>query len=502
MRSWQFSEMDGRLFSEDRIALLTPKTAAVLKLLLQKAPEPVARSEFLDTVWNGVNVTDDLVREYIHDIRTILQDDAKSPVYIKTIRGYGFQLIGPVEMKRSVETATDAKAVLAVLRPEVFAVGAEWRHYADGFAEDLTTDLARFPEISVVARQSAFAASNTNADVRQIIENLGADYIVESSLACVGDDLKINVQLISGPEGRHVWAERWSRTTREFPKSSEHLAAMIANAIGGWDGQLLAAERERLRRNQTRRLAAYEHYLLTLHYEHSFDDESVRLGIEHGRAAADLDPDFARIWLLLGFLYFREPARAFFDSDEAQHSARIDAINRALRLDPRDPMVLSEAAELAAANGNLSRAADLLARGADLASNQADPAMLLAGSHAYLLGDLETSQSLMNVGFELNPFGPLWYRNVEARISFVKGDYDRSIELFHSHPELESCAVLGLLSCAVSSDDRALRQAMKQFHETRPNYDFEGFKTKLPIVEPRTVTRFDKAVARLAGISV
>lgn len=458
------------------------------------------RSEFLDTVWKGINVTEDLVREYIHDLRKILDDDAKSPTFIKTIRGLGFQLIGPIKLVQPTTKAIGKKTVVAVLQPEVFASEPNWRHYADGFAEDLTTDLARFPEISVIARQSAFAASDAKADLREVAQQLGADYVIESSISHASDALKINVQLIEGQEGRHVWAERWSNPVEGFSKVSESLAAMVANVIGGWDGELLLAERERLRRNQTNDLNAYEHYLLCLHYEHAFDDGSVRLGIEHGRAAAELDPEFARVWLLLGFFYCREQARAFFDSDEEQFSARVDAIERALKLDPRDPMVLSEAGDLAAADGNISRTADLLARGVDLARNQADPSMLLAGSHAYLLGDVATSDVLMEVGFKLNPNRPVWYNNVEARVCFVKADDTRCIELFHTHQELESCAVFGLMSYALTSDDTAVREAMDQFHKNRPDYDYQGFKNSLSIMDPGTVSRFDQAAKRLEKI--
>jgi len=72
------------------MAQLTPKAAAVLGCLLRRKGQVVSKEDILAEVWPGLHVTEDLIREYIFDIRAAFGDDARNPTYIETLRGRGF----------------------------------------------------------------------------------------------------------------------------------------------------------------------------------------------------------------------------------------------------------------------------------------------------------------------------------------------------------------------------------------------------------------------------
>ena len=80
---------------------------------------------------------------------------------------------------------------------------------ADAITEDVTTELARVPELLVVSRSSAFTYKGKAADIKRIGEELGVRYAVEGSVRKVDSQLRVTVQLISAETGAHIWAERF-----------------------------------------------------------------------------------------------------------------------------------------------------------------------------------------------------------------------------------------------------------------------------------------------------
>ena len=90
-------------------------------------------------------------------------------------------------------------------------------YLGDGVSDDIITMLSRFPELSVVARNSSFVYKGKPVDVRQIGRDLDVGYALEGSVRREADQIRIVAQLIDTQTGKHVWAERyrqgWKRPT-------------------------------------------------------------------------------------------------------------------------------------------------------------------------------------------------------------------------------------------------------------------------------------------------
>jgi TolB-like protein/DNA-binding winged helix-turn-helix (wHTH) protein/Flp pilus assembly protein TadD len=84
--------------------LLTPLATRVLEHLAERPGQVVASEELVDSVWQRRVVGDEAVYRVIADIRQALQDDAKRPRYIETIRKRGYRLLAPVEYQSGRET--------------------------------------------------------------------------------------------------------------------------------------------------------------------------------------------------------------------------------------------------------------------------------------------------------------------------------------------------------------------------------------------------------------
>src|SRR5580765_7520698 len=89
---FRFDPVGGRLWAGAQELRLTPKAAAVLKVLVENAGEPVSKEGLFASVWKDTAVTDDALTSCIQELRKALADDAKQPRFIETRhrRGYRF----------------------------------------------------------------------------------------------------------------------------------------------------------------------------------------------------------------------------------------------------------------------------------------------------------------------------------------------------------------------------------------------------------------------------
>jgi adenylate cyclase len=84
-----------------------------------------------------------------------------------------------------------AKPVVAVLPLENMSGDPEQVYFSDGISEAVITELARFRELMVIARNSSFAFRGKAVDVREVGRALGAGYVVEGSVRRAGERVRI-----------------------------------------------------------------------------------------------------------------------------------------------------------------------------------------------------------------------------------------------------------------------------------------------------------------------
>ena len=94
------------------------------------------------------------------------------------------------------------KPAVAVLPFENMSGDPEQTYFSDGMTEDVITELSRFSELTVIARNSTFSFRGQSVDVREVGRSLGAGYVVEGSVRRAGDRVRITAQLVDAANGR------------------------------------------------------------------------------------------------------------------------------------------------------------------------------------------------------------------------------------------------------------------------------------------------------------
>jgi TolB-like protein len=154
---------------------------------------------------------------------------------------------------------------LAILARRAAARGqARNRGSAVGITEDIITDLARFRDLDVIARNSTEVYKGKPVDVRQVGKDLNVGYVLEGSIQRQDDNVRVTGQMIDARTGAHVWSERWDRPAKDVFAVQTEVAEKVAAALGGnlTMGQISRAELQRAKRLRPNDLTAYDYFQL------------------------------------------------------------------------------------------------------------------------------------------------------------------------------------------------------------------------------------------------
>ena len=150
---------------------------------------------------------------------------------------------------------------LAVLPFQNMSSDPSLQYFADGVTETLIAELARSPEIRVIARTSSDAYKGKTEDIRQIGRELAARYVVEGSVQKSTDKVRIVAQLIDATTGEHVWAERYDHEGSDALALQDEVNEKIVGTIAGDDGLIKKREYETAWGKDRSNLEEYDYYL-------------------------------------------------------------------------------------------------------------------------------------------------------------------------------------------------------------------------------------------------
>jgi len=125
------------------------------------------------------------------------------------------------------------QVVLAVLPFENLSGDPGQDYFSDGLTEEIISQLgALSPErLGVIARTTSMAYKHTSKNVQQIGQELGVDYVLESSVRRDGDQVRVTAQLIRTRDQVHIWAQSYNRSITGSIVLQEELARAVANQI-------------------------------------------------------------------------------------------------------------------------------------------------------------------------------------------------------------------------------------------------------------------------------
>ena len=310
------------------------------------------------------------------------------------------------------------KPAVAVLPFDNLSGDPEQAYFSDGITEDVITELARFRELLVIARNSSFAFRGKAADVREIGRALGAGYVVEGSVRRVGDRVRITAQLIDAGSGAHLWAERWDRPLGDVFAIQDEIARGIVATVAA---RVLEESEATARRRPPRDVRAYDLFLQGYRLSDMHTPGAQERARELFERALELDPTFARACTGLAFNHYMRASDVGIGVRHEDDPDRVEALRlaeQALALDPNDPRVHYALGYMCLTWRDFDRAARHLDLARAMNPNDALIQIVWAWAQA-CLGEAERGLPAAELAVRLNPRYPRYYEHFRSRVLFL-----------------------------------------------------------------------------------
>ena len=359
---------------------------------------------------------------------------------------------------------------LAVLPFAVFGDDSEQEYFADGFTDDLITELARFSELFVTSRNASFALKGRNVDLREVGKQLGVAYCLEGSVRKMGGRIRITCQLINTRTGDHVWAEKYDCNLTELFDVQDELARSIVSMVAGKvEHETLVAARKK----KPADMYAYECLLRGLEHHRlgGVTRDSSEQALHWFNMAIEKDPEYGRAYA------WRACAIATLSewTGEDHRNESLASGRRGLELDENEPECHRIMGSLSLYDRDLDKAKYHFQRVLDLNPNNA----YLVGRMGELynfLGDGEKALEYQNRAKTLDPFLPTYCRELEAAAHYVLGNYRDTASVVSQllHKSKRSHAYL-VAALSHLDDAITMRKAVDELLSANPSFSISNF---------------------------
>lgn len=386
----------------------------------------------------------------------------------------------PAELQPGSGTSTAVS--IAVLPFVDMSAGQDQEHFSDGVSEEILNRLAQTHTIRVINRRSSFSFKDQSIGIAEIATTLDVTHLLEGSVRKSGNRVRITAHLVEASSGSTLWSESYDRELGDIFAIQDEIAASVAKALeitlaGAMAHGPAPASAE-----------AYDLFLQGEFFYNRRAPGDVDLAAKYYRDALAIDPGYARAWAALAGAYSmlvyegtmsREEglekqgasarkavaldanlavgharlAQYYWDTGDRKTSYRI--FDRAIELDPDEPLVLNFAAGIAMRNGDIEGAIEkyrrIIARDPRSASDRANLGVYLLAADKF-----EQAKSELEKAQELNPnFG--WGLDLQiARIQILQKRFEEASTTIARLPEGEGRdQALALLSHALGHKDAA-----------------------------------------------
>lgn len=301
----------------------------------------------------------------------------------------------------------------------------------DAMVDEVTYALSRARTFAVFAPHTA----------RQLVRApfpqgnpYGADYVVRTSLANLGDNVaRLTVAMTSLSTHEVLLTETVPVSQSDL--NSRHI--QLASALGSrLAGGIERAERRYYR--TTGSASAYVHFLLGSDDIKVLDLRSLRRAKAHFRQAARLSPNFVPARAMIARALCLEWVLLDRRDPEPIKSA-LQLAKESVDIDPAEPLALRELGHALVYLDRMDEAVDALRAATDLGPHHADILLNYADGLIHI-GKATDARDVMDRALGLNPLPPDQYHWISASADYLLGNYAAASSSFAKMRERQAAA--------------------------------------------------------------
>jgi eukaryotic-like serine/threonine-protein kinase len=376
---------------------------------------------------------------------------------------------------------------IAVLPFRTGSGDANLDSFADGLTEDVTSGLARFPYLQVIAHNSTMTYKDRAADIREVGRALAARYVLEGSIRKRGPAIRVNVQLIDAQTGTQLWSESYDCeiTGDDAFQIQDDITDQIVASVADGYGILVRSIAASTRDRNPHVLSASE---LVLRYyafmqqvnpkEHAALRDALELALQR-------EPHHANAWACLSSIYQLEYFDRFNPRENPLERAR-DAAWRAVKLDPACQAGWKELAAVQFFSRDFIAFRETANRAMSLNSRDGSTLAYMAIMLAYS-GEWERGVSIAQRVLDLNRHHPGWYYLIFFHYHYRKNDFQTALQFTKkmNMPEFHWMQLATIACCGMLGRLDDARTAMGALRKYNPTFlDLNNVRDDITLWDP------------------
>ena len=128
---------------------------------------------------------------------------------------YQQRATSPDEILSPGSVEEERTPIIAVLPLDNISGDESQDYFGDGVTREIYQQMTRLSGLRVIAMRSSLHFRDSTVDIRQIGQQLGADYLIEGSVNRSGNLVRISVNLIDAQDGTHLLGQSYDRSVAD-----------------------------------------------------------------------------------------------------------------------------------------------------------------------------------------------------------------------------------------------------------------------------------------------
>lgn len=192
------------------------------------------------------------------------------------------------------------KTSIAVLPFKNISGESEQEFLADGITESIIGAISRVSGLFVISSNSAFTYKGKAVKIQTVSEELGVQNVLEGTVQRIGNQLRINAQLIDAIKGRHLWSEKYDREMQDLFSVQDNISKEVLTALRV---KLVEGEQARVWARGSNNIDAYLKFLQAYDQFKTFNKKNMILTRKLCKEAITLDPNYDAPYSLIGIAH-------------------------------------------------------------------------------------------------------------------------------------------------------------------------------------------------------
>ena len=237
--------------------------------------------------------------------------------------------IGDATPATSPTNATDTVHSIAVLPFEPLGHDINDESLGLGMADAVIGRISSLKQLVVLPTSAVSKYKGPASDPLAAGRALGVDAILTGTVQRSGEQVRVTVQLVNVRNGHTAWSEKFDQTFTNIFGIQDSISDSVARSLAL---NLTVEEQKQLRKHYTTTAAAYDSYLMGLHFWNTRSKDGLEKAINYFDQAVQKDPNFALAYALMADCYYLQVFYGYNPAPGAIGNAKA-AADRALLLD-------------------------------------------------------------------------------------------------------------------------------------------------------------------------